>query len=104
MPRLSDRSCKASVVSALAQGVVLHAANRNFPVCRTSADTPTKNAHTGLDMAAPSCIRTYLEQIAGDVASGISTEHTHRPALKALLESLAEVRATNEPTTIPPRR
>lgn len=51
-------------------------------------------------MAIPPPIRDYLDQIATDVASGISTEHTHRPALKALLESEAPVRATNEPARV----
>jgi hypothetical protein len=51
-------------------------------------------------MATPFYIHPYLEQIAGDVASGISTEHTHRPGLKGLLESVAPVKATNEPTRV----
>lgn len=52
------------------------------------------------DMATSFSIRTYSEQIAADVASGISTEHTHRPSLKGLLESVAPVRATNEPKRV----
>ena len=59
-----------------------------------------RNVDTGLDMSTPSSIHVYLEQIAADVVSGISTEHTHRPALKTLLESAAAVRATNEPTRV----
>lgn len=51
-------------------------------------------------MAIPQPIREYLDQIAADVASGIATEHTHRPALKRLLESVGSVRATNEPTRV----
>jgi hypothetical protein len=51
-------------------------------------------------MATPFSIHTYAEQIAADVASGISTEHTHRPSLKGLLESVAPVRATNEPKRV----
>jgi hypothetical protein len=51
-------------------------------------------------MTAPRPIREYLDQIAADVASGIATEHTHRPALKRLLESVGSLRATNEPTRV----
>ena len=51
-------------------------------------------------MAIPPSTREYLDHIAADIASGISTEHTHRPALKGLLESIGSVRATNEPTRV----
>jgi hypothetical protein len=51
-------------------------------------------------MGVPRPIREYLDQIAADVASGIATEHTHRPTLKRLLESVGSVRATNEPTRV----
>lgn len=44
---------------------------------------------------------TYLQAIGKNLARGNATEHTHRPALKALLESLdAGVTATNEPQHI----
>lgn len=40
----------------------------------------------------------YLRSIARELHAGDSTEHTHRPALKELIESLAEgVTVTNEP-------
>ena len=43
----------------------------------------------------------YLQQLAQAVAKGDATEHTHRPALKTLLESLAPgIVATNEPKRI----
>jgi predicted helicase len=46
-------------------------------------------------------INQYLKQIETALAAGNATEHTHRPALKALLESLGEqVTATNEPRRI----
>jgi hypothetical protein len=43
-------------------------------------------------------IETYRRQIERELQAGNATEHTHRPALKALIESLAPgVTATNEP-------
>lgn len=43
----------------------------------------------------------YLNTIEKEVAAGNATEHTHRPALKSLIESLAEkITATNEPQRI----
>jgi len=46
-------------------------------------------------------ISSYIENIASDYARGIATEHTFRPALKALIEELVpEVAATNEPKRI----
>ncbi|MCI0474775.1 MAG: N-6 DNA methylase, partial [Anaerolineales bacterium] len=43
----------------------------------------------------------YLQAITKNLARGNATEHTHRPALKALLESLdAGITATNEPQHI----
>ncbi|MEW5718667.1 MAG: hypothetical protein AB1817_08590, partial [Chloroflexota bacterium] len=44
---------------------------------------------------------TYLQAITKNLARGNATEHTHRPALKALLESFdADIAATNEPQHI----
>ncbi len=41
-------------------------------------------------------IAVYLEQINGAVGKGGATEHTHRPALKTLIEALGEkITATN---------
>jgi hypothetical protein len=46
-------------------------------------------------------IDAYRRQIARELKQGDATEHTHRPALKTLLESLAPgVTATNEPKRI----
>ena len=46
-----------------------------------------------------STFRAYLNALRGNLALGNATEHTHRPALKTLLESIAEgVTATNEPS------
>lgn len=43
----------------------------------------------------------YLKTIEKELAAGNATEHTHRPALKSLIESLDEkVTATNEPQRI----
>ena len=44
---------------------------------------------------------TYIHTIEKELALGNATEHTHRPALKALFESLSEgVVATNEPRRV----
>jgi hypothetical protein len=43
----------------------------------------------------------YLQQLSAALKAGNATEHTHRPALKALVEALdATVTATNEPKRI----
>jgi predicted helicase len=43
----------------------------------------------------------YLQEINTNLAHGDATEHTHRPALKKLLETLGPgITATNEPTRI----
>ncbi len=43
----------------------------------------------------------YLKQISKDVEAGIATEHTYRPALKTLIESLDKsITATNEPKRV----
>ncbi|HEY5234234.1 MAG TPA: type ISP restriction/modification enzyme [Verrucomicrobiae bacterium] len=43
----------------------------------------------------------YLDEIKKNLAHGDATEHTHRPALKKLLESIGRgIVATNEPTRI----
>jgi hypothetical protein len=47
---------------------------------------------------AASPIDVYRRQIERELQAGNATEHTHRPALKTLIESLAPgVTATNEP-------
>lgn len=49
----------------------------------------------------PSPVLIYLRQIEADHRQGNDTEHTHRPALKALLETLnPRIIATNEPKRI----
>ena len=46
-------------------------------------------------------IKTYLAKIDREFKTGKATEHTHRPALKDLIESLAPgVQATNEPKRV----
>jgi len=50
-------------------------------------------------MAEP--IKQYLNSIERELMDGKATEHTHRPALKTLLESISpKIRATNEPKRI----
>ena len=45
--------------------------------------------------------RIYLQQLSAALKAGNATEHTHRPALKALLEALdATLTVTNEPKRI----
>lgn len=45
--------------------------------------------------------REYIRNINANLARGDSTEHTHRPALKELLESVGDgIAATNEPRRI----
>lgn len=45
--------------------------------------------------------KDYLQSLQTALAAGDATEHTHRPALKVLLESLGErITATNEPKQI----
>jgi hypothetical protein len=46
--------------------------------------------------------KTYLTALEQALKAGNATEHTHRPALKSLLEALGgqEIRATNEPKQI----
>jgi Type ISP C-terminal specificity domain/N-6 DNA Methylase len=46
-------------------------------------------------------IETYRRQIQKELQAGNATEHTHRPALKALIETLVPgVTATNEPKRV----
>jgi len=46
-------------------------------------------------------LSNYLKAIERNLQRGDATEHTHRPALKALLESLSEgITATNEPKRV----
>jgi hypothetical protein len=50
---------------------------------------------------APDVFRDYLKTIEGNLATGSATEHTHRSALKALLEAIGEgITAINEPRRI----
>jgi len=46
-------------------------------------------------------VHEYIKAIEKELVAGNATEHTHRPALKTLIEELAEgATATNEPTHI----
>lgn len=46
-------------------------------------------------------VSQYLKTIQNELAAGNATEHTHRSALKSLIESLSEkITATNEPQRI----
>ncbi len=46
-------------------------------------------------------MQEYIRTIKKELVAGNATEHTHRPALKALIEELAVgVIATNEPSRI----
>jgi hypothetical protein len=46
-------------------------------------------------------VHEYIKAIEKELVAGNATEHTHRPALKSLIEGLAEgVTTTNEPTHI----
>jgi len=52
-------------------------------------------------MTNPDPFRTYLTDLRKSLATGAATEHTHRPALKALLEATGHgVQAINEPSRI----
>ncbi len=55
--------------------------------------------HEGKTMSAT--FKHYLKTIENALKAGNATEHTHRPALKTLLESLdLQITATNEPKRI----
>lgn len=50
---------------------------------------------------AADALRRYLDELRANLAQGNATEHTHRPALKTLLEAVGDdVVATNEPSHI----
>ncbi|MDA1349511.1 MAG: hypothetical protein O3A47_11715 [Chloroflexi bacterium] len=52
-------------------------------------------------MAETRSLTAYLSSIEKDAASGVTTEHTYRPALKTFLESLEQgITATDEPKRI----
>jgi len=49
----------------------------------------------------PDIIKTYIDELDRDFRTGKATEHSHRPALKRLLESMLDgVQAINEPKHI----
>jgi hypothetical protein len=49
----------------------------------------------------PDPFKTYIQTLQADLARGNASEHTHRPAIKTLLESLGErLTATNEPRQV----
>ena len=52
-------------------------------------------------MPSPNHFRAYLRDLRGNLDCGNATEHTYRPAPKALLEAAVPgVTATNEPRRI----
>ena len=52
-------------------------------------------------MVASARFRQYIKDIQDNLKLGSATEHTHRPAFKALLESAYDgITATNEPGRI----
>lgn len=52
-------------------------------------------------MAEPVRFRQYINALRANLEIGKSTEHTHRPAFKMLLESVRDsITATNEPGRI----
>src|SRR5664280_3345497 len=55
----------------------------------------------GAQADASAAFRAYLEEIGRNLTAGNATEHTHRPALQSLLQTLdASVRAVNEPKRV----
>src|SRR5450756_1864527 len=55
----------------------------------------------GAIRGASTAFRDYLTEVGRDLAAGSATEHTHRPALKALFIALdPDVRPVNEPRRI----
>jgi predicted helicase len=57
------------------------------------------NTHTSFTSLPP--LNYYLKTIEKELSAGNATEHTHRPALKYLIESLGNgITATNEPKRI----
>ena len=59
---------------------------------------PNEGAQTG---SASAAFRDYLEEVGRNLAAGNATEHTHRPALQHLVQTLdSGVRAVNEPKRV----
>jgi len=55
----------------------------------------------GTASSAADSFRAYVKEVGRNLASGNATEHTHRPALQDLVQSLdAGVRAVNEPKRV----
>ena len=48
----------------------------------------------------PAAFRSYVQTLRDNISQGDATEHTHRPALKALLEANVGIAAVNEPKRI----
>lgn len=56
-------------------------------------------------MPSPNAFHEYLRELRANLAAGNATEHTHRPALKTLLEAaVAGVVATNDRSASPAAR
>jgi hypothetical protein len=55
----------------------------------------------GAQSGVSAAFRTYLGEVGRNLAAGNATEHTHRPALQSLVQTLdASVRAVNEPKRV----
>src|SRR5450756_2077221 len=55
----------------------------------------------GAQAGASAAFRAYLEEIGRNLTAGNATEHTHRPALQNLVQTLDPgVRAVNEPKRV----
>jgi predicted helicase len=55
----------------------------------------------GAQAGASAAFRRYLEEIGRNLTAGNATEHTHRPALQSLVQTLdPSVRAVNEPKRV----
>jgi hypothetical protein len=55
----------------------------------------------GAQVGASVAFRRYLEEIGRNLAAGNATEHTHRPALQNLVQTIdSGVRAVNEPKRV----
>jgi predicted helicase len=58
-------------------------------------------AADGTPAGAVAAFRSYLEEVGRNLAAGNATEHTHRPALQGLIQTLDPgVRAVNEPKRV----
>jgi predicted helicase len=74
---------------------------REFKLIITSTRVACRQYTNQIGFCQMTLFNGYLSEIQKNLAHGDATEHTHRPALKALLESVGKrITATNEPTRI----